>query len=240
MNELEVKLLETMMELQKGFNNKLRSDWRENPPAYADAIWTEAAEAFDHTQWPWWKKQGEAVDYDQIKMELIDIWHFLMSELMTYTANEDLDHIDLVKMVSEDIFGKKPADYVLDINMVREQFRNIVRTSLLPSSESRIVLILAAFVTAMVSLEMTWTEVYKLYVGKNTLNTFRQQNGYKTETDKYKNIWAREKGWEDNQYLTELLTTLDASKQVKDFQQDILSSLLEIFTRSSKILRKVA
>ncbi|EPD6447732.1 dUTP diphosphatase, partial [Campylobacter coli] len=42
--------------------------------------------------------------------------------------------------------------------------------------------------------------LYKAYIGKNILNIFRQNNGYKQDT--YKKIWN---GREDNEVLAEIL-----------------------------------
>src|SRR5690606_37979069 len=44
------------------------------------AIWVECAELMDHYGWKWWKKQTP--DRDQVVLELIDIWHFGLSDLL--------------------------------------------------------------------------------------------------------------------------------------------------------------
>jgi len=75
---------------------------------------------------------------------------------------------------------------------------------------------------------MDWVELYKLYVGKNTLNVFRQNNGYKDNTDGYKAQWAKPAGKEDNEYLTEILKYSDADSA--DFQKDLLRELNNVFT----------
>ena len=40
----------------------------------------EGAEAIEHHGWKWWKKQD--CDLPQLQMEIIDIWHFLLSEIL--------------------------------------------------------------------------------------------------------------------------------------------------------------
>ena len=53
-------------------------------------------------------------------------------------------------------------------------------------------------------LSLEFNELYKIYLGKNILNTFRQKNGYKTGT--YKKIWM---GFEDNHYLFKIIKETD-------------------------------
>jgi hypothetical protein len=58
-----------------------------------------------------------------------------------------------------------------------------------------------------------------MYIGKNALNIFRQNNGYKDGT--YVKIWSDK---EDNEYLTHFLKTAKVSNnlmnEVLDFLQD--------------------
>lgn len=238
MTEAELKLVKAMMELQTGFNDKLMPNWKTNPPPYVDAIWTEAAEAFNHTNWEWWKNSEAELDYGQIKMELIDIWHFVMSELMTHEETESYTHLSFVDFIYEEAVKTQPKDFNPDINYVRNVFKSIVLSCMAPKGEERITMLVASFISAMFILKMDWTEVYKLYVGKNTLNSFRQQHGYKKDTAEYKARWAAEKGWEDNQYLTEILSRLDATKDLTSFRFELGNELMSAFHRSSNSVRK--
>ena len=61
--------------------------------------------------------------------------------------------------------------------------------------------------------------LYRMYVGKNMLNVFRQKNGYKTGT--YVKIWA---GREDNQHLEELLNELPSDDSLPDSLLQALQS----------------
>ena len=54
---------------------------------------------------------------------------------------------------------------------------------------------------------MSVDELYRQYVGKNVLNFFRQDNGYKEGT--YVKQWS---GREDNEHLVEVMNALDLSK----------------------------
>jgi hypothetical protein len=48
---------------------------------------------------------------------------------------------------------------------------------------------------------MSFEDLYKMYLGKNVLNKFRQENGYREGT--YHKIWNRK---EDNEVLSHILT----------------------------------
>jgi dimeric dUTPase (all-alpha-NTP-PPase superfamily) len=43
----------------------------------------EIAEAIDSISWKHWKNIEGGIDYENFKVELIDIWHFLISYLLT-------------------------------------------------------------------------------------------------------------------------------------------------------------
>ena len=60
------------------------------------------------------------------------------------------------------------------------------------------------FMHIVVQCEMDSNELYRQYVGKNVLNFFRQDNGYKDGS--YIKVWG---GQEDNEHLVEVLNTLD-------------------------------
>ena len=56
------------------------------------------------------------------------------------------------------------------------------------------------------ALPMPVSELFELYVGKNVLNDFRQDHGYKT--GEYQKLWD---GREDNEHLMEVLGALDCA-----------------------------
>lgn len=65
---------------------------------------------------------------------------------------------------------------------------------------------------------MDSNELYRQYVGKNVLNFFRQDHGYKDGT--YHKIWN---GREDNEHLVDVLNTLDIS--LKDYSDSVYNGL---------------
>ena len=70
----------------------------------------------------------------------------------------------------------------------------------------------------MKSIGLDFTELYSSYVGKNVLNMFRQDKGYKEGT--YIKNWG---GKEDNEWLIEVMQRLDMS--AADFAESVYSEL---------------
>jgi hypothetical protein len=70
----------------------------------------------------------------------------------------------------------------------------------------------------MVMLEMDFDALYRSYVGKNVLNFFRQDHGYKDGS--YIKVWQ---GREDNEHLVEIVKSLDSSHA--DFRDDVYLGL---------------
>lgn len=179
-------MLTTMARMQDGHNQQVHPQWRHQGYPYYRAIWVECAELLDHYGWKWWKHQ--VPDLDQVKLELVDIWHFGLSELLRENSFDDA----LV-----DLFSTGSRDYE------PERFRLAVE-QLAQSTLQQRGFVLADFIAAMDALPMDFDELYRLYVGKNVLNHFRQDHGYKQGT--YHKLWH---GREDNEHLIELLSTLD-------------------------------
>src|SRR5664279_3722865 len=69
--------LSTMLELQDGMNSKVNPAWVAANNNWYRAIQVEGVEAIEHHGWKWWKKQE--CDLPQLRMELVDIWHFILS-----------------------------------------------------------------------------------------------------------------------------------------------------------------
>src|SRR6056300_58902 len=76
-----------MLQMQDAMNTRVNESWRDQGFAWYRAIWTECAELLDHYGWKWWKKQQP--DVDQVKLELVDIWHFGLSILLLSGKTEE-------------------------------------------------------------------------------------------------------------------------------------------------------
>ena len=206
MNEKSMNLqahqIKIMLDLQDSMNTKVTSNWREQNYEWYRAIWTECAELMDHYGWKWWKKQ--VPDTEQVALELIDIWHFGLSILLQSgkTQEEIATHIqqELQKVTD----GK---DFRLDL----EAFASAT----LADRQFHVSL----FGQLMNGISMSFEELYRGYVGKNVLNFFRQDNGYKDGS--YRKHWHD--GREDNEHLVELVQSLDTTKT--EFKDELYEAL---------------
>ena len=189
-------MLHTMADMQEQHNVLVHPQWREQGFEFYRAMWVECAEMLDHFGWKWWKQQTP--DIDQVKLELVDIWHFALSELMRERAIDPA--------VAEQL-----ATVSVDKATDPESFRLAIETLAAACLSTRSI-DLSAFCAAMAALPMDYAELYALYIGKNMLNRFRQNNGYKS--GEYRKLWQ---GREDNEHLIELLDELsDVPEQLPE------------------------
>ena len=136
-------------------------------------------------------------------MELVDIWHFLLSEILLNEQGSEtaaqpkltaqLSAIDLSGIIEFD--GKQ---YELSSLDLLNQLELLIALSAARKIE------LSVFAAIMENCELDWTELYCQYVGKNVLNFFRQDHGYQEGT--YQKMWN---GREDNEYLVDVMSELD-------------------------------
>jgi dimeric dUTPase (all-alpha-NTP-PPase superfamily) len=180
--------LKVMLELQNAMNTKVHSEWREQGFEWYRAIWIESAELMDHYGWKWWKHQKP--DVEQVKLELIDIFHFGLSILLVNKTS--------IESIAEQVSNALKVDEPDDFKNALEAFT----AHTLNEKDFSVSL----FVRLLKGMNMTFEDLYSGYVGKNVLNFFRQDHGYQEGT--YKKIWD---GREDNEHLVELVAKLDIS-----------------------------
>lgn len=193
------EMLATMAKMQDGYNQVLHTQWREQGFRFYRAIWVECAEMLDHFGWKWWKHATP--DLDQVKLELVDIWHFGMSDLMRAGLDPAALADEFVK-TSEAASSKSTSS---DPEADAEQFREVLEAFASRTLSDR-AFALEEFKALLVALPLPLPELFSLYVGKNVLNGFRQDHGYRT--GEYRKLWS---GREDNEHLVEALAELDCA-----------------------------
>ena len=205
----------TMLSLQTSMNIKVDPNWVEARYPYLRAVVIEAAEAIEHHGWKWWKKQEK--DLPQLQMELIDIWHFILSEiLLRNQADQDKSLTALTDSLSDsstqNVINFDGQHILINELDLIAKFELLIALSVSRRIE------LALFASIMTDCEISWTELYCQYVGKNVLNMFRQDKGYKEGT--YQKTWN---GREDNEYLVEIIGSLDSSRS--EFKDEVYAAL---------------
>lgn len=191
--------LATMLSLQDGMNKKVNPDWLTAGYAYLRAAMIESVEGIEHHGWKWWKAQHK--DLPQLQMELVDIWHFALSDIIIgfsgdiqQSANTIAEQ--LASNRSQVTFDGK--DYLFTEQDILDNLE--LMAGLCAAKRFDVPL----FLKIVEQAEMDSDELYRQYVGKNVLNFFRQDHGYKEGT--YLKIWN---GREDNEHLVEVLNSLD-------------------------------
>jgi dimeric dUTPase (all-alpha-NTP-PPase superfamily) len=186
----QITQIQTMLELQNSMNTKVNATWREQNFAWYRAIWIECAEMLDHHGWKWWKHQE--MDREQMMLELIDIWHFGLSILIMRGDSAETLCQELTLGLSDVI----TTDFPEQLEAFTE---DVLHTR---SFDAR------RFGSLMKAVGLEFEELYRSYVGKNVLNMFRQDKGYKEGS--YIKIWG---GKDDNEWLVEILQELDLAAE---------------------------
>ncbi len=195
--------IQIMLDLQNSMNTKVHSDWRGQNFAWYRAIWVECAEMLDHYGWKWWKKQEP--DVEQVTLELIDIWHFGLSILIL----KDVDAETIEQQLKDSLSNGSGEP----LSSFAETLEVFVEQTLSTKSFD-----VKGFAQLMNCVTLNFDQLYTSYVGKNVLNFFRQDNGYKTGA--YQKNWQ---GREDNEHLVELAASLDAT--ALDYKDQLYQAL---------------
>jgi len=212
-------LIKKMFEKQDELNIHTNGpEWRTNKNLkWYRAIWTECAELIDYTNWKWWKQQD--TNLKDIEMETIDIWHFGMSDMMVHSNIENCT--TEVFLAFKNRFENLPREGFKEVQDCAETFAYWT----LRDHEFH----LEPFIALCSTLNMNIEQIYKLYIGKNILNRFRQDNGYKEK--KYIKFWN---GQEDNIYLIKALEEVDVEE--KFFDHIIYVKLVEAYKGLQRIV----
>ena len=190
-----------MLEMQDAMNSRVNPDWRQAGNEWYRAIWTECAEMLDHYGWKWWKHQEP--DLEQVQLELVDIMHFAMSDYLL----QDTDNSAVASRIEAEISAPGSG------TDMRVAIEAMAQTTIANQSMH-----FSDFANIMALIEMDFGQLYRTYVGKNVLNFFRQDHGYKDGS--YIKVWN---GREDNEHLAELLGTLDSNSST--FRDEVYQGL---------------
>jgi len=200
-----------MLQLQQQLNDATNGKGWENGMTkngklidWKRCAYLECAELIESYPWKHWKNIDADPDYENIKIEAVDIWHFIMSQALADYKNKALGTIEaladnIVNLPNFDTF-KEPTVATEKNNYEQiETVEEMMRTLLCGGSTEK--LVMQFFDVAMQS-GLNLESLYKLYIGKNILNQFRQDHGYKEGS--YIKEWN---GEEDNVTMQRILET---------------------------------
>jgi len=200
----------TMLRMQHRMNTRVHPDWVSQRFAWYRAIWIECAELLEHYGYKWWKHQSP--DMEQVRLEVIDIWHFGLSAL--FEPGTDVE--TLAADIAARIAGHESAT-----TDVRAAVEALAADALISRGFA-----VPKFWDLLEATGLDFEALYSAYVGKNTLNFFRQDNGYKDGS--YRKLWQ---GREDNEHLVEILAELD--KGSADLAEQVYMALAHRYQASS-------
>ncbi len=198
-------------------NGKL-IDWRR-------CIYLECAELIESYPWKHWKNIDANPDYENIKIEVVDIWHFIMSEMLRMYKTSGKGDIDSLTHAIESLpnfhhFTQDTPEarnnYYDEISVIEELLEALFGNH----SAS---LLMEKFISIAIQSHLNLDALYQLYVGKNILNQFRQDHGYKDGS--YIKHWN---GKEDNVAMQQIL-----SSNLEITPDELYAALLDIYPNKS-------
>jgi hypothetical protein len=191
-----------MLGMQDDINCRVDPDWRARDREWYRAIWIECAELMEHHGgWKWWKHGTP--DLPQVVLELVDIWHFGLSLRLQQGG---VVH-EIARAIVSDWCAPPPALPFLT------EVERLAGTALV---ERRFAV--GSVRNLLAACECDFDSLHRSYVGKNVLNLFRQDHGYRD--GRYRKTWQ---GREDNEVLAELLPGLDSD--ARDFRDVLYRAL---------------
>lgn len=195
-----------MIELQMKLNNNTCGlNWtngttnKNRKINWLRCIRMELSEFIDSFPWKHWKNIDGDIDKANAEVELVDIWHFILSHIIATNSLSESNinsYVCIVHAMKEIDLNNK-----LCVSTVIEKAEDLQKATFQTSGALEMFEI---FIALCNEFGLTFNELQKLYIGKNALNEFRQLNGYKDGT--YTKIWN---GKEDNIIMQEILVELE-------------------------------
>lgn len=198
-----------MLQLQQELNDATNGEnWEEGVTQNGKIIdwkrcaYLECAELIESYPWKHWKNIDAQPDYANIKIEAVDIWHFVMSQALEDYKIKKLGSIkDLANTINN---LNNFSDFVAPVSPTTKNYYEQIQTAevlmrvILCGDNTEVMTV--AFLEVAIQSGLNLDSLYQLYVGKNILNQFRQDHGYKDGT--YIKMWN---GKEDNVIMQGIL-----------------------------------
>jgi len=198
-----------MLQLQQELNDATNGEnWEKGITKNGKIIdwkrcaYLECAELIESYPWKHWKNIDAQPDYANIKIEAVDIWHFVMSQALEDYKIKKLGSIkDLANTINN---LNNFSDFVAPVSPTTKNYYEQIQTAevlmrvILCGDNTEVMTV--AFLEVAIQSGLNLDSLYQLYVGKNILNQFRQDHGYKDGT--YIKMWN---GKEDNVIMQGIL-----------------------------------
>jgi len=198
-----------MLNLQQQLNDATNGeDWERGMTKNGKVIdwkrctYLECAELIESYPWKHWKNIDVEPDHANIQIEAVDIWHFIMSQGLEDYKIKDLGSIEALAehITALPNFSRFTAEIMPTGKNYYEQIEvaeTLMRGLFCNASTEKL---MEAFIDVAIESGLNLDKLYTLYIGKNILNQFRQDHGYKEGS--YIKIWN---GKEDNVTMQRVL-----------------------------------
>ncbi len=198
-----------MLELQQQLNDATNGlGWEKGLTKNGKVIdwkrctYLECAELIESYPWKHWKNIDAKPDYANIQIEAVDIWHFIMSQGLEDYKMKNLGSIEVLADTIHTLpnYEQFTAEITATTKNYYEQIEVVevlMKTLFCGESTENL---MEAFLDVAMQSGLNLDKLYRLYVGKNILNQFRQDHGYKEGS--YIKIWN---GEEDNVTMQRIL-----------------------------------
>lgn len=214
-----------MLKMQTDLNCATNGpDWRSGmtqlgkPINWQRCIYMETAELIDSYPWKHWKSVDAAVDEENARVELVDIWHFLLSLALEHVESDQaLALLEKALVLNNEQQGglSSKVGVMQQIEVHETMMKISLETA--DSSKAYLTRLADSFFSACKVADLSFEHLYEIYMAKNVLNKFRQDHGYKEGA--YIKEWN---GKEDNVVMFEII------RQMQTFSGDELYSSLKV------------
>lgn len=179
--------IQKLLDMQDTLNTYIHPQWKQQNFNFGLAINDEVMEIHGHLGWKWWKegyKTGLTEgNIAQVKLEVIDILHFVLSQVVGQWNTEAA-----TEYFNVTIFNDETLEEILDYIIAERDNGTYM---------------IEAWAALARYVGLTEHEILQTYTQKYVLNKFRQDHGYKDGS--YKKRWTLadfEDSLEDNEVLS--------------------------------------
>ncbi|BBN59771.1 dUTP diphosphatase [Hydrogenovibrio marinus] len=204
-NSKSANAINEMLSMQAALNEMTNgANWRSGKTALGKVIdWRrcivmETAELIDSYPWKHWKSVDATTDRENVRVELVDIWHFLLSLALENFSKDDAADILNKAYESSDDEKLKDLSVIIQVQVHEAMMaKALIKTQV---TDSYLSALTVTFFRSCQVAELEFDQLYQIYMAKNVLNKFRQDHGYKEGT--YVKVWD---GKEDNVVMFEII-----------------------------------
>lgn len=209
-------IIAALAKMQDSLNKFINVNWRQerSPDDWGLAVTMESTELMDSYPWKWWKNVKAQPDFNNIRVELVDIFHFTLSGTMQCDGTPLAD-------IPADVDTAITAPLSDTKNAIRT-FRNVIYLAKL----HRFDVITSIVIAAADDLDFN---LVGYYIAKHTLNYIRQLGGYKDGS--YVKV---KQGQEDNELLHQCIADANVDQMLSESGYEeswnvVMSNVYEAF-----------